>query len=123
MSGSRAVVRRRAEVKLRAKASSQNASLRIHGCRPRAAGTIDQDVDLTERLCRLRGDPGDVAGNGYIAGDRRHVAMTLDLVDPPRRGRDARALCGQEVRDAGADAGACAGNQAGPAVEFEIHPP
>ena len=45
----------------------------------------------------------------------------FDLLGPSRRGDDPGALLRQEPDDAGADAGACTGHEAGPAFELVIH--
>ena len=91
--------------------------------RPRAAGAIDQDVDLAEGRGGLPGEAGKVIGRGDVGRDRRHVAVPLDPVDPPRRGGHPHTLLGQEAGDTGADAGAGACDQAGAVLELEVHRP
>ena len=123
MPGSRAVVRRRAEVKLRANASSQKSSpaSTVVGREPPAQ--LTRMSTCAEGRGGLPGEAGKVIGRGDVGGYGRDIAVPLDPVDAPRRGGDPPALLGQEVGDAGADTGAGARDQAGPVLEFEVHWP
>jgi hypothetical protein len=89
--------------------------------RPRAAGAIDQDIDLAQGRRGLPGEVGKVVGRGDVGGDRRHVAVPFDPVDAPCRGGDPRPLLGQKAGDTGANAGAGARDQTGAVLELEVH--